>query len=302
MAVLPNIMRAALQQFDKGAIDQLASLSREIFLLAMNRAIEENQRSITPVALRNLWSIHIQQQTATLPPQFRPEPIVEQLAETGTGLTDGALEVLFALILADGNDTLFFKIAPHYAARGGLVKPLIPALEQSGREPGDILNIVGQLTTNNYLSAQATVDTFTTLLADRNWDESYLPMVEQLARLLNQHPEVDAATGVLWKIAELSGELKSEPMLRVTTRRLLNEIGELVAENQVVESIQRLRKAIAWSATGRNVLSRWWRQHTREQGVVQLQKLDKSLEGKRSLEDLRAVVQTTPRRCRGPVR
>jgi hypothetical protein len=118
-------------------------------------------------------------------------------------------------------------------------------------------------------------------------------MVEQLARLLNQHPEVDAATGVLWKIAELSGELKSEPMLRVTTRRLLNEIGELVAENQVVESIQRLRKAIAWSATGRNVLSRWWRQHTREQGVVQLQKLDKSLEGKRSLEDLRAVVQTT---------
>jgi hypothetical protein len=117
-------------------------------------------------------------------------------------------------------------------------------------------------------------------------------MVEQLARLLNQHPETEADPDILWRLVEISGELKSEQMMRVALRRLFQQIALLQGEAQIVENVLRMRKAITWSNNGRTVMIRWWRQYVRSQSVAGLQKLERALEGKRTLDELRSVVQT----------
>lgn len=289
---LPDSIQAALCNFDSAAIDSLADESRELFLLTLERAIEQKQHCISSTAIRDLWQIHTQKKMNTLAPQFRPYLIIQELIINHEIFLDGALANLITLMLID-DEELFFEIVPSLAESDILAGVLVEALEQSGRSVEGVLAIVNALHSNQWLLPQQTVDTYTFLLVDRNWDPESLPLVEQLARILNQHPDTDTTSGILWKLAELSSELKIEPMLRVSTRRLLNDIGTMITEIQIVDSMLRLRKAAQWSNNGRKVIVRWWRAYTREQNLAQLQKLAKVLDGKRNNDDLRSIIQTT---------
>jgi hypothetical protein len=293
LATLPELIQAALCDYDSAAIDALANESRELFLLALHRAAIEKSPCISPMAIRHLWVIHTQQKTNTLPSQSRPLALIQALAHNHEALLEGALANLLTLMLIDGQDKLFFEIVPPLVKAGVLPKILVEALAQSERLVEDILAIVNTLHSNNWLAPQQTVDTYTFLLTERNWDIESLPLIEQLARTLNQYADTDTTTGALWKLAELSGEPKNEQMLRAAIRRLLDDIGDMITENQVLDSLLRLRKAAQWSSTGRAVIVRWWRAYTREQNLVQLQKLDKALDAKRNNNDLRSIVQTT---------
>jgi hypothetical protein len=293
MSILPQHIVNAIENFDSAAIENLITESRELFLLAVKRVLDAEKPAIISTIMRHLWDIHNQQQAAVLAPDFRPITLMKRMAKSGKVLVNGALETLLTLLLAGNRDDLFFEIAPDFARRDELVGVIAPALHQSGLKLAALMDIVNKLSSSEVLDAQDTVAVYTALLARYDAPEATLPLVEQLARVLVQHPETTASSNIMWKIAELSGELKSESMLRVSTKRLLHDIEQMVIETQVVDSVQRLRKAVSWSANGRNGILRWWRQYARTQGLAQLQKIDKTLDGKRHLEDLRSIVQTS---------
>jgi len=294
LANLPESVHAALIEFNSEAIDSLGTESRELFLLAVHHVIQAESRSVTSAIVRNLWQIHIGQQTNNLPPEFRPITLIQGLAEHTECFVNGAAGNLLTLILSDGTqDELFYQIVPLLADGEQFTDSLANAFEQSNRASGEEIDILAALLTGEILESQTVVDVISTLLVNSNWNENNLPLVEQLSRVMTQHPDTVATLGVLWKLAEISGTQKNEQILKVSNRRLLESIGEMPSEEQVVESIQRLRKDSNWSMVGRNVLIKWWRNYAREQGTGQLQKVDKLLDGKRNLEDLRAIVQTS---------
>lgn len=292
LSALPDV-QAAIHDFDTQAIDALATESRELFLLALVRAIEEEQQVISPIAVRHLWQLHTQQKTNSLPLQFRPLSIIKQLAANHATLLDGALVNLITLILLDGGDELFFELVPPLVESNILAGILVEAFQQSGRSVEAILSLINTLQMNEWLTPQQIVDTYTYLLVDRDWDNEALPFVEQLARILSIHTDADTTTGVLWKLAELAAELKNEMMLRVATRRLLDDIAVMITEAQIIDSIMRLRRAAQWSNNSRANIIKWWREYVREQNIAQLQKLDKTLDNNRNNDDLRSIIQTT---------
>ncbi len=291
---LSDTVKSAVLNYDATAIEAVSAESRELFLLALHRSIEAEHSSVTSSGIRALWQIHTQHQTNTLPPQFRPLLLIQGLVEQPESFINGAVGTLLTLMLADKNqDELFFQLIPALAEQDVIAETLAQSLEQSGRSNDDILQILSTVLSNEWVSAQVVVDVLSTLLTNRNWSEESLALIEQLSRVMTQYPDTVALTGVLWQLAERSAIQKNEQMLKVSQRRLLDTLGELVAEGQIVESIQRLRKETQWSANGRTSLIKWWRSFAREQGTGQLQKIDKLLDGKRPLEDLRAIVQTS---------
>lgn len=290
---LPDTVYAALIDFQNEAIESLGTDSRELFLLGLSRVIKAESHSVTSAIIRELWQLHIQQQATKLPPEFRPVALIQSLAEHPQCFVNGAAGNLLTLILADGTqDELFFQIVPMLADIEQFTDALAHAFEQSPRQLTEKIDILSALLSEEAPGSQALVDVISTLLINSNWSEENLPLVEQLSRVMTQHPDTIATMGVLWKLSEISATQKNELVLKVASRRLLENIGEMPSEAQVVESIQRLRKDSNWSSIGRSVLVKWWRNYTREQGTGQLQKVDKLLDGKRSMEDLRAIVQT----------
>lgn len=291
-AALPDAVQSALIDFDPSALENLARLGREIFLLAITRAVQNCEDCISERAIRSLWEIHTQQQTNTLPPQVRPLAIMQNIAHDDRALQAGALLTLLALMLADRADRLFLDVSAILAGRSRLLEALPDACIASGRPLDELFPLIGSLHNEGTLTPQQVIDLQAALLRSLEWDDQLLPHIEQLARLLNLHPETMIEVEILWKLAEISGELKSEQMLRVSMRRLFHHIAELPSENQVVDTIARLRKATLWSTSGRTILIRWWRQYVRSQHTAQLQKLERVLESKRLLEEFCAVVQT----------
>jgi len=282
----------ALHQFDAQAIENLAGESRELFLLAVNQALENGKACLSSATVRSLWDIHTQQQTTTLAPQYRPITLMQRMAEDNHCLQEGATATLLSLLLKEDDDELFHEVVPLLAKQDALAEPLLAALMQSGRSTEVILAVVTQLANQELLQPQQVATIYATILSENHWEESTLPIAEQLARVLSQFQDTQVSTGVLWKMAELSDMLKNEQMLRIANRRLLAEVGTMIAEEQIVEALHRLRKASQWSGAGRGMMMKWWRSFARNQSIAQLQKLDRALEGKRPLEDLRSVVQT----------
>lgn len=294
LSSLPEHISGAVIDFDSGAIEAIGTESRELFLLALHRSIEAEHASVTSANARILWHIHTQQNTNTLPLQFRPLSLIQNLADHPACFINGAYAILLTLILADGeHDALFFEIIPSFSEQDGFSDVLAGAIEQSDRNIEGIGRVLSTLVSEGYVSPQIVTTTLSTLLTNRNWQEESLPLIEQLSRVMTQYPDTDASMGVLWKLSELASLHKNEQMLKVSMRRLLENTGALLSETQVVESIQHIRKDSTWSPPGRSVLVKWWRLYVRDLGKGQLQKIEKLLEGKRSLEDLRAIVQTS---------
>lgn len=292
LEALPDTLLEALNEHDPDALESLSE-SREIFLLGLARAIDSGQMSISPALMRVLWQMRQHPAKTKLPPPYRPMTLIQRAINESHCLMEGALDALLKLLLADGEDALLYEIAPVLAAQGKLADALLLAIEKSARPWEDVLTIISTLLSEGALTPQDCARMYATLLEDNEWDDALLPMAEQLARLLLQYADAQVTTGALWKLAERSERARSEQMLRVAMGRLLHELEDMVAEAALVDSVQRLRKAAAWSNGGQTRLVRWWRRYVRAQGNGSLQKLDRALDGRRGMEDMRSVVQTT---------
>lgn len=293
IAALPPTVRSALLDHDSEAIERLVDESRSLFLLAITRAIPVTTPTITSAIVRALWQFSDLQKN-TLPAQFRPLQVLQEVIDQQPCLTESGLASLLALLLVDPQaKERFMTAAQSLSQHEAFSSALSQAIQHNQIEVERILSLLSSLSSQGALSYQQVVDLYGTLLTERDWNSETLGMAEQMARVMAQHPDTNTPVSTLWRLLELSGTQKNEQMLKVSQRRLFQQISELATDAQIVESVQRLRKDGQWSSHSDAYLLRWWRAYARDLGSGQLQKLDKALDGKRTLEDLRAIIHTS---------
>lgn len=292
-AALPPDLAQVIAAPDPARLEASAETSREMFLLGLARLIDQGERRVTSAIVKHLWEFYLENAFLLTEP-YQPENLIRLLVEHAEQvLAEGALETLVTLMLAAGENDLFFVLAPALAEQGRLAALLTLALRQSRRTPADWLDLGTRLSAESLLAPQQIIDLYAALLKEEAPNEETEPVLEHLARLLNSHADTSAPAALLWLMLDYAAEARSELLLRASLRRLFNEINTLPVESQLVEELLRLRKSSTWNPMARSMFIAWWRSFALQQSSAVLHKLERALEGKRSLEDLRSTVHTT---------
>ncbi len=300
LAAVPENLGLVLRDFAGDPLQTLHVRGPEMFAVALARAAEARAaQQFTPEVNEEVWRLYTAGPALHLPPRYQPDRVVEAWVTSGAEwLSDDVLEHLLKLILADGHDALFARMAHSLAAQGKLVALLVPALQASQRSPSDVLTLVGQLVAAGELSQQAAVDVYLELAALREWRQAALPLVEQVVRLLQQNPALDIPQERAWHLLDLAARCRAEAVGRAAARRLCAEAealdadGSPEAESALVDLLARMIEQLQWSHATRQYALNWWRDFVRRQPIAHLARLDKLMDGRRGLDELRSILQT----------
>lgn len=294
LAALPDNFGRVLRDGSGDPLVFLQNRGPELFLVAMTRAAgAENGTLFTPAVVGHIWELYIAAPVHTLPLHYRPEAIIQQWAERGISfLAPDALERLLTLAVAHKHDDLVLRLVHQPDGPKALLPFLARALESSQRGVGDMLDLISRVVVAGDLTPQQAVSTYITLLNDLEWRKEALPLAQQLARTLQQHPALPVSGEVSWRLVGIAAETRDELTARVAVRRLVAELEAVEDDAQLIEDIRRLGSLVAWSEPTRQTLTQWWRGFVRGEPLARLQRLDKALDGKRGLDDERGILQT----------
>ncbi len=302
---LPNGVGAALRDYDPAAVLGLASQGREIFLVALRRALDARAAAVfQPQTLEVFWSILKGDQTGTnaqtqtqlaaqaLPHKYSAVTMMRELVEEGAAwMTENGLRAWLTLLVADGRDDLFHEMVGRSAARGPSL--VAEALHASGRSVEDLLAIMGKAVSSSALTSQQAVDIDLELLSAKHWTRATLPLVEQTARLYQQNPGLVCTRETAWQMFQVASDARAELVARTVAKRLLQDIDRGDAEKTIATDLVRLMELSQWSTSVRQYTLNWWREFVRQQSIPRLQQMERVIDGKKSLEELRAIVQTS---------
>lgn len=290
---LPKLVIDALFVNSPEAVLALATQSRELFLLSVARLMDVTVPLSVPL-VEALWDSYVTKPNLVIAESYRAVTLIkEAFKNVRLCLTDESAFHLLILILSHMDDELFYQVAVTLAQQDALLPLLNDVLLNSGRTNDDQLTLVSAMMNYGTLTPQNTVNTLATLLDSHNWDKSTRPLAEHLTRLLAQNSEVKLASGVLWRILEFFDDPKHEALAKNASKRLLYEIASTDNEAELVKDLQRLRKITQVHTGIKTQILTWWREYTRRQTTVQLQKIERALETNRSTDDLRAILNTT---------
>jgi hypothetical protein len=292
---LPTNISGAILDHHPDRIEDLATQSRELFLLAISRAADEAREVLTIGTIQNLWELYNSHANFIIAEPYRPLTLIKRLTDTArTALQNGGLQTLLVAMLVNGEDGLFREIAKTLAQDEVLAPLLLDIVRASGRSIEEMITLITTLTNENSLTPQHAANTYVALLDEGKWDEkTLLPMAEQLARLMSQYADVRVLPNALWHLVEMQSTPKNELMVKGAVKRLLANLAQVDSEEQLVKDLVRLRKATQGLQNVRNYLQTWWRETTQTQNTAQLQKIERALEGNRTLDDLRMTLSTT---------
>ncbi len=299
MRHLPNSLALALREYQHDAIEDVFSMKgRELYLAAVARAAQVGIKEVfDATAVERIWAFYISDHPTNLPPAYQPEAIVQAWINRGMSwLLPEARETFITLTLFNNRDALFYQLARGLLKDETLTPPplltLTMALKKSKRSATDIVEIVGHLVNEGDLKTQQAVNVYISLLNGWEWRRTALPVVEQLARTLNQSSGLSAPAETLWHMLQLGEEAKSDLLARVGARYLFAIINKEEDESQLAADLMNMYELLLWNSTIRQLLMHWWRDFVRGEPLQHLQRLEKALEGKRSLEEARGIVQT----------
>jgi hypothetical protein len=293
VAILPDNSGQLLREYKGDPLALLEKRGVEIFLVAMARAAQIGVDTLfTPLTIAQIWSLYRDGTTGGLPTNWQPVGILNELIARSSDLTDEALEALLTLIAADRRDEWFHEALYSLVKRPTLVPLVATALQRSQRSPSDIFDLIGKAVTDNELTQQQALNIYIMLSSLWDWAKSALPVIEQIARMLKQQPGLTISADALWRLLDSAAEAKAEPVARAAVRRLTGEFELVENEAQLTDDLLRVWSQAQWSSSARQIISDWWRDFVRSRHLNQLHRLDKALEGKRVLEDLRAIIQT----------
>lgn len=97
----------------------------------------------------------------------------------------------------------------------------------------------------------------------------------------------------LRKLYKLAGELRLETIQKIFLKRIQAHLDVQIEEAPPLDIIIELQDGISWSNNLQNHFLAWWRTYALNQPLTRLQFIEKSFDGKRPLEGLRAIIQTT---------
>lgn len=305
LAIMPENMGAVLRDYAGDPLMTLQKRGPEMFMVAMARSARaHSQRHFTPQIIEQLWKLYTSGQNFYLPAHYRPESVIETWLDSGAEwLSDESRTAILTLMLADSRDELFYQFAHHLAEHEALTVPLlVDALQNSQRSVSDILLLIGRITASGDLTQQEAVNTYVDLLNLREWRQAALPLVEQLARMIQQHSTLDVSPETVWQLLDVAARSKSENIARVAARQLFNDIeqhadgdAEVNMDEVLVEVLTRLLEQLQWSSNAPQFVMNWWRDFVRQQPVARLGRIDKLIESKGSklLDETRTILQTT---------
>jgi hypothetical protein len=293
LAALPNNIGRTLRDHTGDAVALFNTHGPEVFLVALARAARAQAPDLfTAAAADQLWTLS-QAQGAHYTEKYTPQDIFTELMARGTGwLPDEALETLLSLALQDRRDDLFLGFVRGLGRDPRLLSLLTYAFDAGQRGVSDVLALVAQISVNGDLTPQNTVDLYVALLERWDWPKTALPIMSQIARLVQQHSTLNVETRVWWRLLDEAADEKDEFIAKIALRRLTPKLETLEDETDLVEALQRLCTLMGWSAVTRAQVQSWWRGFVRGQPLARLQRLDKLVDGKRGLEDLRSILLT----------
>jgi hypothetical protein len=293
MAESTNLGRV-LRDYDGDVLQTLQNLGLETFVIALARAAQAKRKTLfSTAAVEQVWAAANSGQSVNVPGQYTPETIIDRWLQDGAAwLDESALGMILALAARDRRDDVFLKLAHQLAGRESFVRLVATALQRSGRTEPEILALTAQLQTGGDLTAQNLVDVYIRLLTALEWRKTTLPIVHQLVRTLQHQAGVTVSLDVLWQLLERAEELKDESIIRVVVRRFTSDLEGVEDEAVLVERVLRLVTETQWHAPTRQYIVTWWRTTMRATTLARLQRVDKALDGKKPLEELRAIVQT----------
>lgn len=293
MAEATNFGRL-LRDYQGDALQTLQNLGFEAFTLVLARAAHAEQGAVfTPAVVEQLWAILANPQAASMPAQFAPDAILNAWAGSGVEWIDEpTIQTILTLALRDRRDELFFSLAHQLAPRDSFVKLVSAALQRSGRPEGDLVPLVNQLQAAGDVEAQAAFDIYTRLLTAAEWRKSAMPVTLQLTRTIQHNPGLNIPHDVLWNLLGIAAETRDETIARVVSRRMTADLETVEDETALAERLLRLVSETQWHTGTRQYLANWWRGFARGATLARLQRLDKAMEAKKPLEEMRTTVQT----------
>lgn len=294
LQAMSNNLGRVLRDHQGEIMTTLQNQGPEMFLVALTRAAQAHSPILmTPAAVEQLWAYYVGSPTVNVAPQYSAERTINALLTDGVEwLDDAALQTLLTLTLRDRRDELFGRLAHQLAEQDGFTAMLSSAIQKSGRPENDVNTLIGQLTASGDLSPQATVDLYVRVLNHVEWRKSTLPLIQQFARILNQHPTLTVPADALWRALDAATEARDEGTARIVARRLTAELEATEDENAFGEALLHLYTVVQWNAAVRQYVVTWWRGYVRATPLARLQRLDKAFDGKKAFDDLRPILQT----------
>lgn len=293
MAEANNLGRV-LRDYDGDALQTLTNLGYETFVIALARAAQARRKTLfTPAAVEQVWATATGAQAVNVPERYAPDTIIDNwLADGVTWLDEPALQTILMLAARDRRDDIFLTLAHQLAGRESFVKLAGTALQRSGRPESDLLALIAQLQNAGDISPQLAADLYVRLLNAFEWRKSALPIVHQLTRTVQHNATLAVSPEVMWQLLDIAAETKDESIIRIVVRRMTADLESIEDEATLTERLLRLVTETQWHAPTRQYLINWWRTTMRGSSLARLQRIDKSLDGKKPLEELRTIVQT----------
>ncbi|MFN8530608.1 MAG: hypothetical protein U0670_18540 [Anaerolineae bacterium] len=297
LAALPDDnLRAALADHDGDAVALLNVYGADLFLVALARASNARHNAlITPAAVEQLWAL-LSAVSGTgfhVSGEYTPDAVLSTLIDTGVSwLAPETLITLLRLALADRRDDVFHRMAHTLKDHPGLLDLMTAALYRSGRSISDVLAVISQMVANTDVSAQDAVDIFVALMRTWEWNKATVLMMAQLARAIQFHPELSVEADTLWHMLDAAAESKEDLIARVVAKRLTLFLETLDDEAALMEGLSHLYLKTGWAVTTRGHVVNWWRGYARAQNGARLTRLDKALDGKKGLDEIRDILGT----------
>ncbi|MBC7869964.1 MAG: hypothetical protein H7Y09_03935, partial [Chitinophagaceae bacterium] len=295
VAALPYPLGPALREHNPEAFTTSVALGREIALALMYQAIRDHVTNvITSTNIDFIWTLSTDGLVNNVPDYLQPAHTLVQLATEGASwLTPEAFERLLTLTISGTRIDLFRLLVAQLAQNEALFPLLTAALQNSALPPDQILNLVGQVMGDETITPQQALNIYVRLIANRAWHKNMLPLIEQVARLIHQNQAPTMQPDILWRMLQAAAETKSETIARAATKRLIDLIEAFPDDTLLAENLVRLWEGAQWSVNSRAYLITHWREWVHTQPTLRLQSLEKMLDGKRVLEEVHAIVQTT---------
>ncbi|MDX1993864.1 MAG: hypothetical protein SF029_15865 [bacterium] len=302
----------ALREGNPEAFTTALALGREIGLVLVARAIHQRTgQVITPANLDFVWGLYNDNSASHVPEPYQPAQLLTRLAENGAAwLPPETQERLLSHSIMAGRVEFYRPLVAQMAQRDNQLALLAAALNNSGFTPESILNVVGLMMGDETITPQQAVNVYLRLIANRAWNRSMQPLIEQAARLIQQNAAITVSPDILWRMLQAANEFRAEGVARASARRLLLWIETLTEDAALAENLNRLHDATTWSASTRIQLLGKWREWVQTQPTSRLQGLAKRLTqeeqdivsttlavrrivGKRTADEFASAVSTT---------
>lgn len=296
LIALPNNVGKVLRDMEGDPLLLLQNRGAEIFLVGMARAARARSGTMfTPAVIAKLWELYTSgQPVGLLPPHFQAESILvrELIGHGAEFLKPDALESLLSLLFANKRDDLILEMFAAPDTNKHLLPLLVPAMERAQRSVNEALDLIGRLTGENRITPTQAASVLVNMLDGLEWSRETLPLMQQLARMLQQHSTLSLPPEILRKLLEQAAEFKDEFIARQVVKRLLSALDKIEDEAELAASLRQTAMTSAWSDNVRQSITSWWRGFARAQSLNRLGRLEKVMESRRTLEPERNIVLT----------